>query len=276
MAWESSYKDHPLVPFLLEMAEVGKVVHSMQASEGASGNISIMVDEDLDPSPLFTEQIPIRLMRPFAKLAGKFVFATGSNCRLRRISLNPLHSVAFLEIISDGSEAIMHIHKDHSFSKPTSELESHLMLHQRAVEKGNLEFNAVLHAHPRFIKFISHIPEYQDEDYLNQELMRWHPEMIIFMPEGIAFVPYQLTGSDQLMQETKEVIGEQKAIVWERHGLITTSNKSLIAALDLFEYIEAAAHSEFMDILVGKKAKKLTDDEVEEITSVFGLSTNVS
>lgn len=275
MAWESTNKDHPLVPFLLEMAEVGKVVHDLHASEGASGNISIMIDQDVDPSPLFTEQIPIRLTRPFAKLVGKFVFATGSNCRLRRISRNPLNSVAFLEIISDGSEAIMHLHKDHSFSKPTSELKSHLMLHQRAVEKGNLGFNAVLHAHPRFVKLLSHIPEYQDENYLNQELMRWHPEMIVFMPEGIAFVPYQLTGSDRLMQETKDVTDEHKAIVWERHGLITTSNKSLIAALDLFEYVESAAYSEYIDILAGKRAEKLTDPEVEEITSVFGLSTNL-
>lgn len=275
MAWVSSYKDHPLVPFLLEMAEVGKVVHGMRASEGASGNISIMIDEDVDPSPLFTEQIPIRLSIPFAKLVGKFVFATGSNCRLRRISLNPLHSVAFLEIISDGSEAIMHLHKDHRFSKPTSELKSHLMLHQRAVEKGNQGFNAVLHAHPRFVKFISHIPEYQDEDYFNQELMRWHPEMIVFMPEGIAFIPYQLTGSDRLMQVTKDVIGEHKAIVWERHGLITTSNQSLLAALDLLEYVESAAFSEYLNKIAGKRAKKLTDPEVEEIASVFGLRTDL-
>ncbi|MFO7944937.1 MAG: class II aldolase/adducin family protein [Anaerolineales bacterium] len=275
MAWESSNKDHPLVPFLFEMAEVGKVVHGMHASEGASGNISIMIDQEVDPSPLFTEQIPIRLTKPFTKLVGKFVFATGSNCRLRRISRNPLHSLALIEITSDGAEAIMHLHKDHSFSKPTSELKSHLMLHQRAVEKGNLKFNAVLHAHPRFVKLLSHIPEYQDEDYLNQELMRWHPEMIVFMPEGIAFVPYQLTGSDRLMQVTKDVIGEHKTIVWERHGLITTSQESLLAALDLLEYVESAAFSEYLNILAGKIAQKLTDPEVEEITSVFGVRTDL-
>ena len=66
------------------------------------------------------------------------------------------------------------------------------------------------------------------------------------MPEGIDFVPYQLTGSDQLMQKTKEVIGEHTAIVWERHGLIITSYQSLLAALDLLEYVDSAAFSEYL------------------------------
>jgi len=100
-----------------------------------------------------------------------------------------------------------------------------------------------------------------------------HP--IVFMPEGIAFVPCQLTGSDRLMQETKDVIGEHKAIVWERQGLITTSQESLLAALDLLKYMEAAAFSEYLDILAGKFAQKLTDVEVEEIVSAYGLTTKL-
>lgn len=91
------------------------------------------------------------------------------------------------------------------------------------------------------------------------------------MPEGIDFVPYQLTSSDQLMQKTKDVIGEHTAIVWERHGLIITSNQSLFAALDMLEYVESTAISEYLNKLAGKRAQKLTDPEVEEITSVFGL-----
>jgi len=275
MNMEETHTDHPLFEHISDIAEAGKVINEIHASEGASGNISIMVGESIDPQPLFTEEISIDLPAKYVELTGKFILVTGSNCRLRRITMNPLDRIALIKILDGGDKATMYVNNSHSFSKPTSELISHLMLHQKAVHNGEGDINAVLHAHPRFLKMLSHIPAYQNNETLNQNLMRWHPEMIVFMPKGITFVPYQLPGSKNLMEETRKRVGKSKVIVWERHGLITVSRESLIKALDLFEYVESAAHSEYMDILAGNLAKKLSDKEIANITSKFNLSTNL-
>ena len=66
-----------------------------------------------------------------------------------------------------------------AFERVTSEFNSHLAVHYDQICESGTNFHAVIHAQPVHLTYLSHIPRYQDEQYLNTHLLRWQPETII-------------------------------------------------------------------------------------------------
>ena len=85
------------------------------------------------------------------------------------------------------------------FEHVTSEFNSHLAVHYDQMLSSGTNFHAVIHAQPPHLTYLSHIPRYQDEHYLNTHLLRWQPETIINLPEGIGFMPFRIPSSPELM-----------------------------------------------------------------------------
>ena len=90
------------------------------------------------------------------------------------------------------------------FTRLTSELNSHLAIHEDQMQTSGTNFHACVHAQPLHLTYLSHIVTYQDEAFLNHHLLRWQPEAIVNLPEGIGVVPFYVPGSDELMTHTKE------------------------------------------------------------------------
>ena len=76
------------------------------------------------------------------------------------------------------------------------------------------------------ITYLSHVPRYQDERYLNTHLLRWQPETIVNLPEGIGFIPFQIPGSPRANGGHREFIARPPhchLVQTRRHGALDVS-----------------------------------------------------
>jgi rhamnulose-1-phosphate aldolase len=64
-------------------------------------------------------------------------------------------------------------------------------------------------------------------------------------------------------------------VLWSKHGLMARSEFSITRAADRVEYAETAALYEYMDLLSGRQAEGLSDDELREIVRAFNVETTL-
>lgn len=269
-------KTHPtLEQLLIEIGEVGSWLAQMKACEGAAGNISICMGWEVDGSDHFPDSRPIDL--PFAApgMADKSILITGSGTRLRDLHKDPYSNMGLLRIQKQGGKALLFTSPRQNFKRLTSEFNTHLSLHQREFADSNVNFNAVVHAQPLRLTYLTSIPEYQDSLQLSRAICRWQPEMLLVFPQGIAFLPFEVPNSEPLMSATKNVDGTHNLIVWAKHGVVAISNQSVTKALDLIEYAETGARYEYLNQVNHNRAGGLSGDEIEEICAHFGISTHI-
>jgi rhamnulose-1-phosphate aldolase len=122
---------------------------------------------------------------------------------------------------------------------------------------------------------LSHIPRYQDEQYLNTHLLRWQPETIINLPEGIGFLPFRLPGSPELMASNVESLRQHRIAVWAKHGVMARSDISVKHAADLVEYAETAARYEYLNLAIGEPGEGLSVEEIRSICKAFNIIQSI-
>jgi len=251
-----------------EMGDVGQQLTALEACEGAAGNISIFVRQLDVLDAGFNRETTLQLPIGCPALAGGWLVVTGSGRRLRDIHSHPGATLCVLKINPDGTQARL-------FSagevRPTSELNSHLAIHNDQVKTRPLSYHAIVHAQPRTITYLSHIPRYLDTRALNRRLLRWEPESILTFPEGIGMIPFQIPGSDALMAATVECLRKHRAVIWQRHGMVTRSDLSVSKAGDMLEYAEAAAEFEIMNLQLGEPSQGLSDEELRRICAAANI-----
>jgi rhamnulose-1-phosphate aldolase len=257
------------------MGEAGQRLSEIEASEGAAGNLSIYVGWPLDPRRIFPMMEEIQLPVKVPALAGGSVIMSGSGRRLREIRDNPVANLGFLVIDSSGETARLYTTPGKLFERLSSEYNSHLSIHNDQVERNQLNFHAVVHAQPRYLTYLSHIPEYRDETYLNRHLLRWQPELIVNLPEGIGMVPFQVPGSPELMSATVQSLREHRIVIWSKHGVVARSDLSIKRATDRIEYAEAGAHFEYLDLANNKMADGLSPEEIRAICQTWNISQSI-
>lgn len=262
--------------FLLrQIGEAGKRLSELGAAEGAAGNISVCVREALDVSGTFPKAQTVDLPLEVPELAGTTVIVTGSGCRLREIADSPGDNLACLLIGRDGKKGEMFTVEEPPFRRVTSEFNSHLALHHDRMKSGEVTFQAVLHAQPVHLTYLSHIPAYQEQGYFNRHLFRWQPETVLSIPQGIGVLPFIVNGSDEQMSATVRSMREHPLVVWARHGVVARSDSSVLHALDLIEYAEAAARYETLNLSSGERADGLSPGEIRQICEAWGVNQNI-
>jgi rhamnulose-1-phosphate aldolase len=264
-----------LEEILASIGAGGSHVAAIDASEGAAGNISVYVGWPIEVRRRFPiiEEIP--LPRRVPHLANHIVIVTGSGRRLREIQLDPAANLGVVRISPDGATGTLHTAPNRLFDRVTSEWNSHLAVHDDTVERTGTNFHAVVHAQPPHLTYLSHIPDYRNEDVLNQRLMRWEPETIINLPAGIGALPFMLPGSDLLMEANVRSLRAHRIVVWAKHGVMARSDISVKRAVDRIEYAETAANYEYMDLLIGGRAEGLTPDEMRAVVAAFDVKTTL-
>jgi rhamnulose-1-phosphate aldolase len=266
----------PPFPDLDEMltmiGEAGRRLSDIGASEGAAGNISVYFDWPVDPRKKFPQLQIIDLPQAVPEFGGKTMLVTGSGSRLREIILDPIGNLGCVIVEPGGLQARLYTSPNRLFSRLTSEFNSHLAVHYDQVVRSGTNFHAVVHAQPPHITYLSHIPRYQDEAYLNRRLLRWEPEMIISLPEGIGVVPFCVPGSADMMAGTLAALKKQCIVIWSKHGVVARSDVSVKRASDRIEYAETGAHYEYLNLVAGEPAVGLSDEEIRLICSSFGIS----
>lgn len=262
--------------WLDEIGEAGRSLHDMGAAEGAAGNLSIFLPDDtIGLSGLLLARMSRQRSYPVASglnLPTGAILISGSRRRLRDLGTDLDETLCAIEVEKDGSTWLHHA--DDFDVEPTSEVDSHLAIHATSIA-GVARVNAVVHAQPPYLTYLSHIPEYQDENRLNRQLLRWEPETIVNFPNGFRTLEYMTPGTPELGKQTGLAMLHHELVVWNQHGIIVRSNRSLTAAIDLIEYAEAVARYEVMDIQSGRRAVGLSISDLRGLVERFNVDTSL-
>ena len=260
---------------LTMIGEAGRHLADIEASEGAAGNISICLRWLVEPRTRFPVVDEIALPLPVPELAGATFLVSGSGRRLREILDLPTASIACLVVNEDGKSAKRYTAYHRRFERVTSEFNSHLAVHYDQICASGTNFHAVIHAQPVHLTYLSHIPRYQDEHYLNTHLLRWQPETIVNLPEGVGFIPFLLPSSADLMTNTVESLRDHRIVIWAKHGVMARSDVSVKRAADRVEYAETAAKYEYLNLSTGEIGEGLSSAEIRAICDTFDVKQNI-
>ena len=267
---------YPELDDLLDMiGQAGFHLAEIDASEGAAGNISVCVRWPIEPRTRFPLEEEFELPQAVPELAGATFIVSGSGRRLRELHQDPAVHLACLTVNEGGETAKLFTAYNRRFEHVTSEFNSHLAVHYDQMTSTDTNFHAVIHAQPMHLTYLSHIPRYQDEKYLNQHLLRWQPETIINLPKGIGFTPFLLPGSQDLMAANVPCLREHRIVIWAKHGVMARSDISVKRAADRIEYAETAAKYEYLNLQIGEIGEGLTPEEIRTICNTFSVDQNI-
>jgi rhamnulose-1-phosphate aldolase len=250
-------------------------IATIDAAEGAAGNISVCIGWPVEIRRRFPVMEEIPLPQPAPHLAGRVIIVTGSGRRLRDIQADPAANLGIVRVNDDGATGMLHTSPRRLFESLTSEWNSHLAVHDDTVDRTGTNFHAVVHAQPPHLTYLSHIPAYRDEVQFSRRLLRWEPETIINLPAGIGVLPFLIPGSRMLMEANVESLRRHRIVLWSKHGVMSRSDVSVTRAVDRIEYAETAARFEYMDLVNGERAEGLTLDEMRAVVETFDVKTTI-
>lgn len=267
---------YPELDDLLEMmGEAGHHLAEIEASEGAAGNISVCLRWPIEPRTRFPLVDEITLPQPVPELAEATFLVTGSGRRLREIVELPTANIACIVVNGDGKTGRLYTSHQRRFERVTSEFNSHLAVHYDQILSSGTNFHAVVHAQPIHLTYLSHIPRYQDEAYLNSHLLRWQPETIVNLPEGVGFIPFRVPSSDELMAANVASLRTHRIAVWAKHGVMARSDVTVKRAADRVEYAETAAKYEYLNLAIGELGQGLSTEEIRAICKTFDVQQEI-
>jgi rhamnulose-1-phosphate aldolase len=273
MAIEQPYPE--MEELLTLIGEAGQRLSDIDASEGAAGNISVYLGWQIDPRRRFPLVEDLQLPVAIPEMEGGTFLVTGSGRRLREIIQDPAANLGVVVVEKGGLTAKLYTSTRRLFARLTSEFNSHLSVHRDQVILTGTNFHTVIHAQPPNLTYLSHIPRYQDQLYLNQHLLRWQPELIVNLPEGVGYVPFNVPGSNALMTATVESLRTHRVVLWAKHGAMARSDTSVKRASDRIEYAETAAHYEYMNLLNREEGTGLSAQEIQAICRAFNVQQNI-
>ena len=154
--------------------------------------------------------------------------------------------------------------------KPTSELPSHLSVHNYLIGKGST-YKASVHTHPIELVAMSHNPEFLKKDVLTNILWSMIPETKAFCPRGLGIVPYMLPSSTELAEETIKALDDNYDVVmWEKHGVFAVAD-DVMEAFDMIDTLTKSAIIYRDAKSMGFTPDGMTQAQMKEISDVFKL-----
>jgi rhamnulose-1-phosphate aldolase len=273
MALEAPYPE--LDELMIAIGEAGRRLSDIQALEGAAGNISVYIGWPVDPRRKVPLANTIDLPVAVPELAGKAFLVTGSGRRLREIVHEPAANLGFVVVDEGGVTGQLYTSPRRLFTQLTSEFNSHLAVHRDQVCLTGTNFHAIVHAQPPYLTYLSHIPRYQDEGYLNQHILRWQPEAIVNLPEGLGYIPFRVPGSSQLMDDTAASLRSHRVVLWAKHGVMARSDVSVKRAADRIEYAETGAHYEYLNLAGQEPGEGLLPEQIHAICDTYSVQQSV-
>ena len=260
------------------IASIGAAGHriaEIDASEDAAGNISVCLGWPVEVRRRFPVEEPIELPVPAPSLAGRTVIVTGSGRRLRALVSDPDASLGAVLVDEGGRTGTLFTSRRRLFDRVTSEWNSHLAVHEDVIGRTDTNFQAIVHAQPPHLTYLSHVPAYRDQAYVDARLLRWEPETLVALPAGIGMLAFAVPGSPELMAANVESLRTRRIVVWAKHGVMARSNQSVTRAVDRIEYAETAARYEYMDLLAGGRGEGLTVEEMRAVKAAFAVDTDL-
>lgn len=251
-----------------KVAEVAGYLWQNGWAERNGGNITInitdLVDDEIRKMPAISGRMEIGETLPHLK--GTYFFCKGTQKRMRDLARWPMENGSVIRILDDCSS--YEIIADNPV-KPTSELPSHLLVHDRLIEKGS-NYKATVHTHPIELVAMSHNKEFLKKDVLTYLLWSMIPETKAFCPLGLGVVPYQMPSSNELAAATLKELKDYDVVLWEKHGVFAKG----LDVMDAFDQIDVLSKSAKIYVnakAMGFEPEGMSKAQMKELSEAFNL-----
>ena len=251
------------------VAEVAGYLWQKGWAERNGGNITVniteWVDDDMRALPAISAPLPIGKELPH--LDGCWFYCKGTGKRMRDLARDPMANGSIIRILPGCAQ--YEIVADAPVA-PTSELPSHLAVHDDLLAKGS-PYRASLHTHPIELVALTHSRKWLEKDAATRMLWSMIPETKAFCPRGLGIVPYMLPSSVELAEATIRALNEDYDVVmWEKHGVFAVDT-DIISAFDQVDVLNKAAQIYLSARGMGFEPEGMTDAQMRELSDVFHL-----
>ena len=251
-----------------KIAEVAGYLWQNGWAERNGGNITVnitkFIDDDIREMPAISEVKQIGITLPLLK--GCYFYCKGTGKRMRDLARWPMDNGSVIRILDDCASYV--IIADNPV-QPTSELPSHLSVHNHLIEKGS-SYNATVHTHPIELVAMSHNRAFLGKDVLTNILWSMIPETKAFCALGLGIIPYQLPGSNELANATLAELDDYDVVLWEKHGVFAQG----LDVMDAFDQIDVLCKSAKIYIdakCMGFEPEGMNEAQLKEMTKAFNL-----
>lgn len=253
---------------IADVAEVAGYLWQKGWAERNGGNITIniteFVDDEIRNMHAISEIFQIGTVLPH--LRGCYFFCKGTNRRMRDLARWPMENGAVIRVLDDCSSYV--IIADNPV-KPTSELPSHLSMHNFKIGFGS-NYKAVLHTHPIDLIAMTHNPAFLEKDKLTYLLWSMIPETRAFCPRGLGIIPYKMPGSLELANATIKELVEYDVVMWEKHGACSVG-VDIMEAFDMLDTLSKSAQIYLTAKTMGFEPAGTTREQMDEHRDAFNL-----
>lgn len=258
---------------IIDAAQVAGMLWQKGWAERNGGNLTVNITDELDAAAKELPAIagPFQIGMELPNLKGQFFYCKGTGKRMRDLALEPMQNGSIIRICPDCSS--YEIIADNPVM-PTSELPSHLALHDALIARGST-YKASLHTHPIELVAMSHSAEFQNSEHLTKVLWSMIPETLAFAPLGIGFVPYAMPSSVELAEATLEQVRLFDVVLWEKHGTVAVG-QDIFDAFDQTDVLNKAACIYMRSRSMGFVPQGMTDDQMKELQEAFHLPHSVN
>ena len=252
-----------------KVAEVAGYLWQKGWAERNGGNITVNITEYVDNAmqamPAISE--PKAIGKTLPHLKGCWFYCKGTGRRMRDLARDPMANGSVIRILNDCAH--YEIVADTPVA-PTSELPSHLAVHDYLLAKGS-PYRASLHTHPIELVALTHNKKWLEKDVATRMLWSMIPETRAFCPRGLGIVPYMLPSSQALAEATLRTLDEDYDVVmWEKHGVFAVDT-DIINAFDQVDVLNKAAQIYIASRNMGFTPDGMTPAQMRELGIAFNL-----
>ena len=251
-----------------KIAEVAGYLWQNGWAERNGGNITVNVtefaDDEMKQMPAISEVKQIGVTLPALK--GCYFYCKGTGKRMRDLARWPMENGSVIRILDDCESYV--IIADNAV-QPTSELPSHLTVHNHLIEKGS-NYKATVHTHPIELVAMSHNKEFLGKDVLTNILWSMIPATKAFCPLGLGIIPYTMPGSVELADATLKELDDYDVVLWEKHGVFA-QGLDVMDAFDQIDVLSKSAKIYVNSCAMGFKPEGMTQQQMKDMTVAFNL-----
>lgn len=216
------------------------------------------------------------------ELKGSFFMITAAGSFFRNIADFPECCLGIIEIDDGGSAYRMRwgFARDicgqgvpiQSSGRPTSELPSHLLIHQAKLSEGS-NARVIYHCHPANVAAMTFVLPL-DGDAMTQVLWSMISECAMVFPEGVGVLGWMVPGSVDLGRASAELMRRRNVVIWPHHGLVCTG-EGFDLAFGLAHTVEKAS-----EIFIKARAanagnadfmNRITESNIDELAAAYSL-----
>ena len=219
------------------------------------------------------EWVPIGLQ--VDNLRGAFFAVTGAGCHLRNVELDCARNVGIVEVgeTGDSWRLVWGLKRG---GRPTSELPSHLLIHDVRIDVTDGTSRVLYHAHPENVVALTKVMPL-DARTITRALWKAMTECIIAFPQGIGVVDWMVPGSLGIARATAELMKTYDATIWAQHGLFA-SGADFDSTFGLMHAIEKGAKIYNLARMTNGGSddflNEIADDDLRAIAHDLGLDMN--